>query len=530
MKYKISGGKWIPRWRAVEGIANPPGSGRWMRQIAIKPIRPAIIVLSFLAFGGVVILIATCASRTVDGWGKFMPMSAELGASEDAIKQILLGSEPAGQRYEALSRYFIVGFLQHSTALHERIHYRGAGGIAGFQVNGLEGFARTAPLLAAWVGSDRHESLDLDGQRVDLVDVLRSGILQGTDPKSPYYWGDIGHFDQRIAEAADIARTLYLTRSQLWDRLPSDQREQVSAWLRQVNSKETVRNNWLLFSVVVNAILANLGGETFTGGAGYGEFKTHYLESGWFFDDVGVVDFYNAWGISYDLFWIHLVQPAFDDRFLERVLAESAELTGHLISPKGIPIMGRSMCYRTAIPSPVVARTFLTKDPYIQGLGLRALDVTWRYFVAGNSLRDGGLTQGYLDTDLRFLDRYSGAGSCHWGLRSLTLAMMHFRGDDFWRTSASPLPVEQESFSMVLEKLKWKIVGDKNSGEILITVIDNPSAEIAIQPYSKLRQWTEYVLRRPARPNNHAIEYGARQYSALHPFSLDGTYQGEAAR
>ena len=62
---------------------------------------------------------------------------------------------------------------------------------------------------------------------------------------------------------------------------------------------------------------------------------------------------------------------------------------------------------------------------------LRALDAVWRYFLSHDALRDGALSQGYFGPDLRFLDDYSGAGSCQWGLRSLVLAFMHGAGEKF---------------------------------------------------------------------------------------------------
>lgn len=87
--------------------------------------------------------------------------------------------------------------------------------------------------------------------------------------------------------------------------------------------------------------------------------------------------------------------------------------------------MGRSSCYRTAVPVPLVAASLLDADAASTGEAARALDVVWRYFIANDSVRDGALTQGYFAPDRRFLDRYLGTGSCQWGLRSLLLAYLH---------------------------------------------------------------------------------------------------------
>lgn len=94
-------------------------------------------------------------------------------------------------------------------------------------------------------------------------------------------------------------------------------------WLLQANSVITRESNWLLFPVVVNFVLEALGypcktAEIEFAYKNYYKFKEHYLESGWFFDGQNdrAVDYYNAWGITYDLFWLHLVKPDFDGEFI----------------------------------------------------------------------------------------------------------------------------------------------------------------------------------------------------------------------
>ncbi|MDQ3138175.1 MAG: DUF2264 domain-containing protein [Gemmatimonadota bacterium] len=40
---------------------------------------------------------------------------------------------------------------------------------------------------------------------MNLIDLIRRGLLSGTDPASPAYWGPITDYDQRMVEAADVA-------------------------------------------------------------------------------------------------------------------------------------------------------------------------------------------------------------------------------------------------------------------------------------------------------------------------------------
>jgi hypothetical protein len=450
-------------------------------------------------------------------------MDVHEGEREISVRQVLSDqSLSAEARYEALFQYFLHGFVAFATPNCERVHYPGMASERGYQINGLEGFARTAPLLAAWIFSGRGTTVldSYTGSSTDLVACLKRGILTGTDSASPAYWGSIANKDQRILEAADIARVLWLTRDHIWKDLTAAERKQIADWLLQVNVMAVWPNNWLQASVIVNYALNALGYGNARDDPRYDQFKANYLDHGWYFDKPLGVDFYNAWGITYDLLWIHLLQPDFDREFILAALAQSAWLTSHLIGPNGIPIVGRSVCYRTAISVPVIADTFIDGSAAGQGRGRRAMDVVWRYFVAHGSLRNGALTQGYFDNDPRFVDRYTGTGSCHLGLRSLVLALMQPRGTAFWTAPEVPLPVEVGDYRLDLPKLGWIVEGRQQTGEITITIPRNVQTVIQPEPYSMLIQWGERITRRPMRPKNITAKYGASVYSSLRPFPI----------
>src|SRR5450432_1387433 len=130
-----------------------------------------------------------------------------------------LSDAPVERRYAGLFRYFARGFVDHLDPTGSRVQYCGAPSNNTYPMSGVEGFARTAPLLAAWAYSGRDVQFadPESGRRVDLLDLLRRGILAGVDPQSPGYWGAITDNGQRIVEAADIARILWMTRTRLWD-------------------------------------------------------------------------------------------------------------------------------------------------------------------------------------------------------------------------------------------------------------------------------------------------------------------------
>jgi len=461
------------------------------------------------------------------GWGHYRE-PARAGPEEVRIGELVLGDQGLETRFDGLFEYFAHGFIRHAVPGYARVQYGGAGSRNGYAMDGLEGFARTAPLLAAWIYSGRNPVISgLAGTpSVNMTAILRSGILHGVDPASSQYWGGIHGPDQRVVEAADVARTLWLTRATVWDTLNAQQRTLIRAWLLAAAATPTPRTNWMLFPVVISVILASLDPQKVPQDllerahaifAGYQQF---YLANGWFYDRPHGVDFYNVWGITYDLAWIQWVDPGFAPDFIPGAIQQSADLTQHLVGPRGIPIMGRSVCYRTAVPVPLLAATLLPSSSFPVGRAVRGLDVVWRYFVAHDSLRDGALTQGYFQADLRLLDRYSGTGSCHWGLRSLVLAFMHPRGDSFWSAAPEPLPVEQADYRLELTRLGWIVEGRRDSGEITITIPRNLADINTIDEYSWVARAEEVVLPLPLRPSNHDIKYNSRHYSSAAPFPL----------
>ncbi len=456
----------------------------------------------------------------IEGFTRFRPLSKTPGPRDvSASKSFLDGSRDDLARYSGLALYFLEGFKDHATADFSHVHYPGLPSIRGYTVTGLEGFARTAPLLAALLFG-KHLDPFGPASRGDLADMLRSAVLAGTEVASPSYWGDLNADDQRLVEMPDIARALWLSREYVWDELQGAAKTKLSDWLAQASMAAiTRRNNWILFPAVVDAFLWRTGQRCRPDYPTYWEFKHNYLEAGWFFDTPHGVDFYNAWGITYDMFWLSLLDPDLDAAFIQSAIAQSADLTQHLISPLGVPIMGRSIAYRTGIPTAVLCGAHLQRRPVSAGTARRALDAVWRYFIAGNVLRDGTLTMGYLETDPRLVDDYTGPGSCHWGLRPLVLAFMNDAHSHFWTDPQQPLPVERTDFRRHLPKLGWTISGDSTSQEVTIEIPANPAGAI---PLDDATLPTRENASQTLRPENLAAKYGQRLYSARAPFPLDG--------
>ena len=463
------------------------------------------------------------AHRRVEGWYKPLPTSPYFDVHDRLfVRRFGDTGLPDAERYQILFDYFLAGFLEFATPVGERVYFPGLKGNRGHSLEGFEGFARTAPLFAAWLASGRPPVVAdprSPFRQVDLRDLLRRAVLAGTDPRSATYWGDMANHDQRIVEAADIALILWLSRDHLWSSFPAAEREQVASWLRQVELYQPHGNNWLLFKVQVLETLRALGmpADGQLSADTYRAYKSLYLGSGWFDDPPRGVDYYNAWAISYSLFWIDQMNPAFDRRFIRDALRESARLLLHLIGPGGVPIMGRSICYRMAVPAPIVMQSSLDPQAIEPGRARRALDVVWRHFVERGGLAQGRVEQGYYGRDPRLLDLYSGSGSCQWSLRSLVVAFLQPPGSAFWQSPQQDLPIELGDYRLELPALGWVVKGRRASGEIVIAIPANRGHEHPVRKHSAARRLAELLLAAPVRPRNLKAKYRRPAYSSATP-------------
>ena len=443
--------------------------------------------------------------------------------ADDALLRPFAGPTITREAYEGLFRYFLSGFVTYQNGTGSAAHYPGLASTHGKAMDAMEGFTRFAPLVAAWLHSGRAELVELPGGRqVDLVGLIRNGVRVGTDPASPDYWGRIEDRDQRMVEAADVALTLWLTRRLVWDRLNDADREKVHRWLADGIGRSVPDNNWLLFPTLVALVLRDLGSsvDLVPVRKGYDRLKSFYRGEGWFSDGPGrVFDYYNAWAIHYHLAWIDRVSPDWDPDFIRSSRREFLLSYKHLIGPSGVPIRGRSICYRMATPAPLVLDHAGASPSTTAGEARRALDLVWSYFIRRGAVEQGSVTQGYCGADERLLDNYSGPASCLWSLRSLIPALAIPAGDAFWREPQGVLPIDRASYRIRVSSIGWTIVGNAEAGTTALTADDSlPDSLTALQ---SARAWTELKARlsgRPNRPRNRRAKYQQGTYASEPPF------------
>ena len=286
--------------------------------------------------------------------------------SEAAVTQFAANAEPGARRLPGAGR--LPGRKVFSRTPRRAMPAREYPGLPAGGARKADGVRRLQPHRAAARGVARART----GTKLTLPSGRDS--RRGTDPASRAcwpapiprhadYWGDITDRDQRIAEAADVALALWLSRATVWEKLgrraaPADRR-----WLLQVNGKKIADNNWHLFVRAGQRGAASAGREYDAAAIEQHLARTleFYRGDGWFTDGPdGPVDYYNAWGFYYHIGWIHRMNAAFARESVDDALPVFAADLLHLLGPNGMPVFGRSVCYRMAVSAPLDLRQHLS--------------------------------------------------------------------------------------------------------------------------------------------------------------------------
>lgn len=485
-----------------------------------------IIIAISLAYK-ITTIIVEIYIKPVDVWKIKVPVPFYFVSENKKIKRIGDKKEISNFQYQKIFEFFVLGIDSYSSRQSANVIYPGVSGSRGSRVEGLEGFARTSTLLSAWLHGGRARNVELANKRIfDIKSHLIRGLLSGTSVSSDEYWGDINDFDQRIVESADIAITVWLLRDTITSDLTLSQRIQIFSWLDQINDKKTYGGNWLLFRIVVNSVLFELGysNKLKQINEDYNAFKSFHVGNGWFSDGKqGAIDYYNAWQMQYMLFWISTINKNLDAIFLSKALSQFSDIFQYFIGPEGIPIFGRSCCYRLAVATPLVIMAYKNPTKWARK-ARRALDLTWSYFIRHSSLIDGRITQGFYEDDVDLLENYSGRASPLWSLRSLVIAFFLKADHDFWTKNPKALPIEEQSYKFDLHDIGMVIEGNKTSKEIIIhiknnyTQTSNSIKKNQFRRMSVFRIFLEGILKRPLRIENFGAKYKKKSYSSKYLF------------
>lgn len=378
-------------------------------------------------------------------------------------------------------------------------------------VDGLEAFARIAVAWGAWLRNPTNpEVLHFQGHELNLANLLKQGLLDGTNPESPdTYWGNIEHMDQRIVENSNIAIALWLSHERVFERMTEAERAQVITWLSQVDDKETWPDNWIFFPAVSLAVRRSLGYSISEVDldARLEQMAAFYRGEGWYADgDGNEFDLYNAWmfGCHY-LMWAWIDgdrRPDHRQLVLERarLFLESFQ---YFFGANGSYVAwGRSLLGRFAATVIFQIGYFLKITLPQPGLYRRIASGNLRYFVDHEMFDPEGhyLRQGFHGDFPQAGESYVAPGSplsaCH-ALFALTFDSK----DPFWTEQEAPLPVDQRDFDLALSTPGFAVSGRRATGQVLL--LNSRSGHAADVP----------------RPD-YTPKYGKFAYSTHFPFNV----------
>ena len=152
--------------------------------------------------------------------------------------------------FTALMHKFLDPLKPYYSAGCARLHLGETGVTYNQNAIELEAFSRPLwALVPFWVGG---------GSDPEFEKIYRKGLAAGTDPENPEYWGTTGEYDQCYVEMAAIACGILTAPEKLWTPLSDTEKQNLAAWLGQINAHTIPDCNWQFFRILVNLSLIHI--------------------------------------------------------------------------------------------------------------------------------------------------------------------------------------------------------------------------------------------------------------------------------
>ena len=287
-------------------------------------------------------------------------------------------------------------------------------------VAGMEGFSRALWAIVPMLAGKCPET-------EPFWKLWREGLIHGTDPEDPEYWGGIGDYDQRMVEMAVIGVGLCLVPERFYGELSPSQQDHLIDWLNQINLFDMPKNNWRFFRILVNIGFLKVGRPVDEGRLreDLDMMEGHYVGDGWYFDYPTKRDYYTIWGFHfYSLLYAAAMgrdDPERCARFRERAALIAPRFACWFDREGRALPYGRSLTYR------------FCQGSFWAGMALAGVEpeqIRWgqmKHLLLGNLRswlcmpifdRGGALTVGYGYPNLCAAEGYNAPGSPYWGLKT----------------------------------------------------------------------------------------------------------------
>lgn len=342
----------------------------------------------------------------------------------------------------------------------------------------LESFARMASAWGAWLKNPNNPAeVVFEGRSLNIEEILRQALVEGTDANNPYtYWGDMAHMSQHIVESADMAATIWYSRTRVFDKMTKAEQDQVMDWLGQVDDKGTYPDNWILFTALAQTVRLKMGYPVPVEELDFRLRQTSafYRGDGWYLDgELAEYELYNAWMFSWHfLLWAEIDGdrlPDLKQQVLQRAKSFIAGFQYFFGANGSFPVWGRSLVYRFAALAAFETGYWQKIAPDDPGMLRRLTSGNIKYFYDHGLFdpEEHYVRQGYHGDFPQANESYISPGSPYWCCHGL-FALSFDKDDPFWTATETPLPVEREDFDLALPTPGFVVSGRKATGQVLL--------------------------------------------------------------
>ncbi|MEV0383184.1 DUF2264 domain-containing protein [Nonomuraea sp. NPDC050643] len=367
--------------------------------------------------------------------------------------------------WEAVADRLLESVVPYASEGFAQFRLPGRASRSGPVSDGLEGFARTFLLAAFRIAGARGEVPPA------LLERYARGLAAGTDPAHPYAWPALTDMSQQLVEAASIALALHETRPWLFDRLAPADRERVVAWLAGFAGRRTPDNNWVLFRVVVEQFLAEVGGphapDEITGGLE--RIEDWYAGDGWYSDGKGKnFDYYCGWALHlYPSLWARMAGDTARQELYAARLHRFLTQYQHFFAADGGPLhQGRSLTYRYATVAPLWLGALTGASPLPPGRTRRIASGVLRHFTERGAPDEHGLlTLGWYDPFLPIAQDYSGPASPYWASKAF-LGLLLPPEHPVWTDAEEAAPIDRADQAIAMPAPGWLLHATRSDGVV----------------------------------------------------------------
>lgn len=345
--------------------------------------------------------------------------------------------------------------------------------------------ARMLPPISEWLAGGHSGVVSVDGQSIDLNDVMLRVFRCAFDPKHPDFWGvpPKDKASQRTVESALVAMALVRMGDAFVEKLTSAERTNLQHWLASCTSVPERLNNHAWFTSLnqTSRLVLSEKWSEFKGDEAWlladlraldGLFPR--VDEGWYSDrpDMPVYDLYNFWTFAnFPLFWSRMVgdrYPEWKETFTSRVRTFLQTAPNFFAADGSYPAFGRSLLYKFAIVSPMLLGYEQKLWPHSVGMLRRLVrkDFEYHWNIGSYDEKLGKLRETFSDIGTKEArERYIDTGHPYWAMLGCTF-LSFAKSDPFWTAPEEPLPIEKSDYTLRFNGPKMIVQGTKSTGEV----------------------------------------------------------------